>query len=209
MVSKLLPLLIIRTACSVVGYPILLSSCLAFLALSLAELAYVFCRCFDESSVDEEHEDEVYYDEETEAAYVVGIETALFTREDVLLDSQASVNVFSNENLLHDIGVAKKAITLKGVELGTRGVSIRNEGDFDTLGKVYYSANTTANILDSGNSITYEQADDSFILKSKDSEEKYIFSRKPIGGSEGRFYCCNMKDKRAASPPFFRLQSRA
>ena len=46
-------------------------------------------------------------DEETEAAYVVGIETALFTREDVLLDSQASVNIFSNENLLHDIGVAK------------------------------------------------------------------------------------------------------
>ena len=41
----------------------------------------------------------------------------------------------SNENLLHDIRVAKKAITLKGVELGTIGVSIRNEGDFETLGK--------------------------------------------------------------------------
>ena len=40
-----------------------------------------------QSSVDEEHEDELYYDEEIEAAYVVGIETALFTREDVLLDS--------------------------------------------------------------------------------------------------------------------------
>ena len=84
-------------------------------------------------------------------------------------------------------------------------MSIRNEGDFETLGKVYYSANTTANILsyavmiDSGNSVTYEQADDSFILKPKDSEERYIFSRKPIGGSEGRFYCCNMKDRRTST----------
>ena len=80
-------------------------------------------------------------------------------------------------------------------------MSIRNEGDFETLGKVYYSANTTANILsyavmiDSGNSITYEQADDSFILKPKDSEERYIFSRKPLGGSEGR----NMKDRRTST----------
>ena len=67
---------------------------------------------------------------------------------------------------------------MKGVELGTRGVSIRNEGDVETLGKVYYSANTIANTLsyavmiDSGNSIRYEQADDSFILKPKDSEER-------------------------------------
>ena len=134
----------------------------------------------------------------------MGTEIALFTREDVLLDSQASVNVFSNKNLLHDIGVAKKAITLKGVELGTRGVSIRDEGDFETLGKVYYSDKTTANILsyavmiDSGNSITYEQASDSFTLKPKDSAEKFIFSRKPVGGSEGRFYCCNMKDRRTS-----------
>ena len=83
--------------------------------------------------------------------------------------------------------------TLKGVELGTRGVSIRNEGDFETLGKVYYSANTTANILsyavmiDSGNSITYDQADDSFILKPKDSEERYI---SPISRSHMSRQCC-------------------
>ena len=58
-------------------------------------------------------------------AYVVGTEVALFTREDVLLDSQASVNVFSNKDLLHDVSVAKRTIALKGVEQGTRGVSIQ------------------------------------------------------------------------------------
>jgi Zinc knuckle len=83
-------------------------------------------------SIDEGEEDELFYDEDPEAAYVVGMEVALFTREDVLLDSQASVNVFSNKDLLHDIGAAKQAITLKGVEQGTRGVSIRDEGDFES-----------------------------------------------------------------------------
>ena len=157
-----------------------------------------------QQSIDEADEEELFYDEVGEAAYVVGAEVALFTREDVLLDSQASVNVFSNGALLHDIGAAKRAITLKGVEQGTRGVSIRHEGDFETLGKVYFSEKTTANILsyavmiDSGNSISYEQASDSFILKPKDSAEKFIFSRKPVTGSEGRFYCCNMRDRRTS-----------
>ena len=137
-------------------------------------------------------------------AYVVGTEVALFTREDVLLDSQASVNVFSNKDLLHDVGVAKRTIALKGVEQGTRGVSIRDEGYFETLGKVYFSEKTTANILsyavmiDSGNSITYERASDSFILEPKDSSDEFIFSRKPVTGSEGRFYCCNMRERRTS-----------
>ena len=46
------------------------------------------------------------------------------------------MNVFSNKDLLHDVGVAKRTIALKGVEQGTRGVSIRDEGYFETLGKV-------------------------------------------------------------------------
>ena len=74
-------------------------------------------------------------------------ESCVFSKDDVLLDSQASVNVFSNKSLLHDIGTATREITLKGVETGTRGVSIKHEGDFETLGKVYFSEKTTANIL--------------------------------------------------------------
>jgi hypothetical protein len=70
---------------------------------------------------------------------------------------------------------------------------------------VYYSDKTTANILsyavmvDSGNTITYEQASDSFILKPKDSSEEFSFSRKDAEGSEGMFYCCNMKERRASA----------
>ena len=114
------------------------------------------------------------------------------------------MNVFSNKDLLHDVGVAKRTITLKGVEQGIRGVSIRDEGYFETLGKVYFSEKTTANILsyavmiDSGNSITYERASDSFILEPKDSSDEFIFSRKPVTGSEGRFYCCNMRERRTS-----------
>ena len=55
----------------------------------------------DHSTEPNDYEDEEHYDE---AAYVFTAEAAMFTREDVLLDSQASVNVFCNAKLLKDIG---------------------------------------------------------------------------------------------------------
>ena len=136
-----------------------------------------------------------------EAAYVTSTEAAMSTQEDDLLDSQASVNVFCNADLIRNIGVAEKDITLQGVDAGAKGIHISEEGDFRSLGKVYYSEKTAANILsyavmvDSGNNISYHQPSDSFTLTFKGDKETFVFRRKNAAGSGGRFYCCDMGDK--------------
>ena len=49
-------------------------------------------------------EEDTYEDDESvEAAFVTTNERVLFTRSHVLLDNQASVSIFCNENLLTDI----------------------------------------------------------------------------------------------------------
>ena len=75
----------------------------------------------DHSTEPNDYEDEEHYDE---AAYVTTAAAAMFTREDVLLDSQASVNVFCNAELLKDIGSSNKEITLQGVQAGVSGIKI-------------------------------------------------------------------------------------
>ena len=141
---------------------------------------------------------EDYYDE---AAYVTTQETVLFTRDDVLLDSQASVSVFCNGNLLSKIGVSPSQITLNGVQSGAPGIKISQEGVFRELGKVYFSPKTSANILsyavmiDNGNHISYSQTSDSFTLSPKGGGEDFVFSRKSASGSNGRFYCCNVSGR--------------
>lgn len=149
-----------------------------------------------------DHATDFSNDEEyDEAAYVTTNEAAMFTREDVLLDSQASVNVFCNADLITNIKPADKDITLQGVDAGAKGISICKEGEFRSLGKVYYSTKTAANILsyavmvDSGNKISYDQPSDTFTLISKGDQETFAFKRKNAPGSEGRFYCCNMGER--------------
>ena len=108
-----------------------------------------------------ESEDEIDEDEEVfETAYVTGCKKVLFSRFDVLLDSQASVNVFCNRNLLRNVRESDRHIVLNGVQAGADGVTIKQEGDFDDVGKVYFSKESTANILpyavmvDMGNDVT-------------------------------------------------------
>ena len=49
-------------------------------------------------------------------AYVTKLETILFARNHVLLDNQASVNVFSNADLLTNITGSEHGIILNGVD---------------------------------------------------------------------------------------------
>ena len=147
------------------------------------------------ASEDEYDEEE----EENETAYVTSCEKVLFSRYDVLLDSQASVNVFSNRNLLKNVRESDRHIVLNGVQAGADGVSINLEGDFDEVGKVYFSKDSSANILsyavmvDQGNNVTYDQPNDRFLLRPLESDKVYSFGRKNVEGSENRFYCCNVK----------------
>ena len=137
-------------------------------------------------------------DDGEETAYITTGETVLFSRDDVLLDSQASVNVFCNEKLLRNVRKSEKRVVLNGVQAKANGVIIDLEGDFGEVGRVYFSKDSTANILsyavmvDQGNDVSYDKRNDRFLLKPVGSKKVYSFSRKQVSGSEGRFYCCHV-----------------
>ena len=147
------------------------------------------------TAADEPTEDDD--DESIEAAFVTTDEIALFTRSHVLLDNQASVNIFCNPGLLSDIRKSRHAILLNGVQLGAAGVRVDQEGDFGDIGPVYYSSGATANILsfaamaDSGAEIRYDHEEGCFILRPAGSTATYRFSRQDLSGSTGRFYVCD------------------
>ena len=82
-----------------------------------------------------------------ETAFVATHEVILFARSHVLLNNQASVNVFCNGGLLTDIRRSKQGILLNGVQAGVKSVRVDLEGDFEEVGPVYFSRGATANIL--------------------------------------------------------------
>ena len=86
-------------------------------------------------------------DESIEAAFITTDEVALLTQRQVLLDNQASVNIFCNSALLTDIRRSQNAILLKGVQSEAKGVRVEQEGNFGDIGPVYFSRGATANIL--------------------------------------------------------------
>jgi hypothetical protein len=142
-------------------------------------------------------------DAENESAYMttevqISHERALFATDEVLIDSQASVNIFHNRLLLRNIRRSQRSIVLNGVKTGASGVAIDQEGDFNELGPVFYSEEASANILslaqlvDSGCDVRYEHEFDKFSLRPPNSTSLYSFCRKDVTGSEGRFYECNL-----------------
>ena len=147
---------------------------------------------------DSSDEDDYDRDGNEDVAYVTTCEMVLFSRDDVLLDSQASVNVFCNPLLLKNVRKSDRQVILNGVQSKADGVKITLEGDFDDVGKVYYSDESTANILslavivDQGNDIRYDRKFDRLELRPAGSKKIYSFCRKNVKGNEGRFYCCDV-----------------
>lgn len=149
------------------------------------------------------------YEEESdddEVAYVTTLERVLFSRDDVLLDGQASVNVFCNRELLSNVRESTTKVILKGVQAKASGVTINQEGEFRDVGTCYFSKEATANILsyavmvDGGNDVEYDKPNDCFTLRPSGSNMIYSFCRKKIPGSEGKFYCCDVKTMARNSP---------
>ena len=145
-------------------------------------------------------------DDSIEAAFITTDEVALFTRSHVLLDNQASVNIFCNASLLTGIRKSPHAILLNGVQLGATGVKVDQEGDFGEIGPVYYSRGATANILsfaamvDSGADIQYDHEAGRFNLTPAGSRSTYSFSRQDLPGSTGRFYVCDASGMARQTP---------
>ena len=150
-------------------------------------------------SVEAPDDDDESGQDEWGIALVATAEKCHFSRFDVLLDNEASLNIFNNSALLTGLRKAQKPIKVSGIELGA-GVTVDHEGDFGELGTVFYSESASANILsfasqvDAGAAITYDTLADHFTLQPKGSEQIYRFGRKQIEGSEGRFYSCDWRD---------------
>jgi hypothetical protein len=131
-------------------------------------------------------------------ALVTASEVCMFSRYDVLLDNEASLNIFSNKELLTNVRRADRSIVVNGIQSGG-GVDVDREGDFGEFGTVFYSSDASANILsfasqvDAGANIRYDYLQDCFTLQPKGSVKVYRFGRKTIPGSEGRFYSCDWR----------------
>ena len=145
-------------------------------------------------------------DRSDETAFVTSNEVALFSRSHILLDNQASVNVFCNPDLLTDIRKSKNGILLNGVQLEAEGVRVDLEGDFGEVGPVYFSEGATANILsfaamaDRGADIRYEHSAGRFTLRPPGSANIYSFCRQPVPGADGRFYVCDVRTMVRSKP---------
>jgi DnaJ-domain-containing protein 1 len=66
-------------------------------------------------------------------ALVTASEVCMFSRYDVLLDNEASLNIFSNKELLTNVRRADRSIVVSGIQSGG-GVDVDREGDFGEFG---------------------------------------------------------------------------
>ena len=88
---------------------------------------------------------------------------------------------------------------MHGVANGAKGVNIELEGEFNELGTLFVSDEASANVLsfaaqvDSGATMTYDSSYDRFVMKPLGSDSIYSFCRKNVVGSEGHFYCCDIR----------------
>ena len=126
-------------------------------------------------------------------------ETAMYTKYDVLLDNEASLNIFSNRNLLRDVRRSARTIVMTGVEANSAGTVVDTEGTFEDVGHVYYSEHANANILsfatqvDNGADISYDNKQDLFTMRPANSKQVYTFARKNTAGSDSRLYSCDIR----------------
>ena len=72
--------------------------------------------------------------DEWDMALVANSESVLFSQHDVLLDNEASINVFRSKELLKGIRKARKNVLLGGIQRGATGLRVTQEGDFNDVG---------------------------------------------------------------------------
>ena len=102
----------------------------------------------------------------------------------VILDTGATVSVFHNKSLLHDLITPGNSVSLGGFSKAAK-VTITEKGTFGNFGKVWVNEDIKVNLLsmseqhDAGASIDYNSIYDQFIIKPRNCKTSYIFSRQP------------------------------
>jgi Zinc knuckle len=119
--------------------------------------------------------------DEWDLALVTNVHNVFFSKYDVLLDNEASINIFSNRNLLTGVRDAEKKVMVGGIQRGASGVKVTEEGEFQDVGTVYVNDSATAKILsfasqvDAGADITYDKDNDRFVMRPARSNTAYYF----------------------------------
>jgi hypothetical protein len=130
---------------------------------------------------------------------VANSEQGFFSEHDILLDNEASLNIFRSKKLLNGIRESKRKVLLGGIQSGASGVRGTQEGEFKDIGTVYFNELASANILsfasqiDAGADITYDKARDRFVMIPDQGKNTHYFGRKQVEGSEGRLYICDSR----------------
>ena len=94
----------------------------------------------------------------------------LFSPTEVLLDNQAGRSIFKNRSLLSNVSNVTP-FYIGGIDGGSRGLRIDQEGGFEDLGRVACETTAAANILskarllDAGNTVSYDQSNDVYQLQ--------------------------------------------
>jgi hypothetical protein len=78
---------------------------------------------------------------------VTNAHNVFFSKYDVLFDNEASINIFSNRNLLTGVRAAEKKVMVGGIQRGASGVKVTEQGEFRDVGTVYVNDSATAAIL--------------------------------------------------------------
>jgi hypothetical protein len=121
--------------------------------------------------------------DEWDVALVANTESILFTEHEILLDNEASINVFRDKKLLTGVTDAARKVLVGAVQRGASGVRVTEEGDFSDIGTVYCSDSASANILsfasqiDAGAYISYDKMADRFVMTPAGGSNTYLFGR--------------------------------
>ena len=102
---------------------------------------------------------------------------------DVVLDTGGSLNLFSNEKIIHDLRESNKEITVTGISMNAEDIvtSIIGKTKF---GEVYYSPRAAVNVLsysmmkDIAYKLWQEANDDVFRLQMTENSPVYLFKRR-------------------------------
>lgn len=122
----------------------------------------------------------------------------VFSDTDVLLDNQAGRSIFKNRSLLTDV-TNIDPFYIGGIDGTSRGLRIKEDGDFEGLGRVGYDRKAAANILsktqvlDGGCAVSYNQQLDEYHLQGHSRD--YTFGRRTLAnGRRSSHYSCDMRD---------------
>jgi hypothetical protein len=145
----------------------------------------------DDEVVDDPDDDVVFTLEATGSApanvMASGSGSARLRPFDVLLDNQASVNLFRDDRLLADVRESDSAVRINGIGGSLRVTQV---GDVRHFGKVFHHPEATANVLSFASiakmyQVDYDRVRDIFAVAVTPTQ---IFEFKARGG----LYICNM-----------------